>query len=340
MRGGLVSCGRVSKTREVTTVIEYRSFINTDPPHLVEIWRSQPRERALAQPMSVDIFEQHVLSKLYFDAAGLIVAVDGDQPVGFAHAAFGSTEDEQQVSYQWGCTMLVMVRANYQRQGIGRELLSRSEAYLRSRGAKVLYAGGLRPFNGFYLGLYGGSELPGVLESSTFARQLFLSRGYREVDRSQVLHLDLKKFRPCIDRTQLQIKRTTTFKADERPASRNWWDACVFSPYERTRFTLSTRDSEQPVAQAMTWDMTTFAGNWGIHAAGLVEVEVQEGSQRQGYATYLLGEVFKQLQSQGISLVETQTMQRNTAALALYRKLGFKEVDNGAVYRKDGTGDG
>jgi ribosomal protein S18 acetylase RimI-like enzyme len=34
-------------------------------------------------------------------------------------------------------------------------------------------------------------------------------------------------------------------------------------------------------------------------------------------------------------LVEAQTMQQNAPALKLYEKLGFKKVDEGAVYRKD-----
>jgi ribosomal protein S18 acetylase RimI-like enzyme len=37
---------------------------------------------------------------------------------------------------------------------------------------------------------------------------------------------------------------------------------------------------------------------------------------------------------QGVSLVEAQTMTHNTAARELYKKLGFTEVDQGAVYRK------
>lgn len=315
-------------------MIHYRPFRNTDPPHLVEIWRSQPPERGLAQPMSLELFEQHVLSKPYFDREGFLVAVDDEKPVGFAHAAFGATDDEQGLAYSLGCTALLMVRANYQRQGIGTQLLARSEEYLRSRGASVLYAGAMRPMNAFYLGLYGGSELAGVLNSTPHAQQLFAARGYREVDRCSVLHLDLKRFRAVVDRKQMQIRRSTTLVIRDDAPPPNWWQACLYAPYCRTTFELLDRGDGRTIAHATSWSMTPLAANWGVHAAGLVDLEVVADRQRQGYATFIIGEAFKHLLAQGMSLVEVQTMFRNAPAIAMYKKLGFVEVDQGVVYRK------
>jgi len=55
-------------------------------------------------------------------------------------------------------------------------------------------------------------------------------------------------------------------------------------------------------------------------------------------ATYLVGETLRQLHEQSFVLVEAQTMETNTSAIALYRKLGFKQVDSGVVFRKEGEG--
>ena len=83
----------------------------------------------------------------------------------------------------------------------------------------MLYAGGIRPLNAFYLGLYGGSELAGVLDSEPKAQHLFKSLGYREIDRSLALHRSLAGFRPSIDRQQMQIRRRCAMVAAEyRPA--------------------------------------------------------------------------------------------------------------------------
>jgi GNAT superfamily N-acetyltransferase len=303
---------------------------------LAEIWRSQPPERGLVQPVSADLLEQLVLAKPYFDNAGMIVAVDDGVPIGFAHAGFGPTDDEQHVSTAMGTTCMLMVRANYQRQGIGAELLARSEHYLQGRGSKVLYAGCIRPLNAFYLGLYGGSEMPGVLDSNPNAQQLFRAQGYREIDRTVVLQRPLAGFRPLVDRRQMQIRRRSVLEMSEDPPARSWWDACTYGGFERTQFRLLSRPGNQLLAQANFWNVEPLASSWGVHAVGVTDLETCESERRQGVATYLLSEAFRHFQTQGMTLIEAQTMQHNSAALGLYQKLGFEAIDHGAVLRKDG----
>jgi len=316
-------------------VIRYRTFRNCDPPALAEIWRARNLERGLMQPMSSELFEQLVLSKPYFDSQGLIVAIDGDRPVGFVHAAFGPTEDESDLSTQLGVTCMVMVRPDYRRLGIGSELIARSEQYLRSRGSQVLYGGGIKPLNPFYLGLYGGSELPGVLESDVEAQRLYQACGYREIDRAIVLHLDLSSFRAAVNRQQIQNRRRATVKVVEDPPADTWWEACTMGSFERTRFDLISTSDAQRLATAAVWSMEPLATTWGVRAVGLIEFEVASQHRREGLATYLLGDLFRQVQQQGVALIEAQTMQSNTAALGLYARLGFHQVDQGVVYRKE-----
>jgi GNAT superfamily N-acetyltransferase len=318
--------------------IRYRTFRNTDPPHLVDIWRSQPPERALMQPASVALFDMLLFAKQYFDPAGLVLAFDGEVPVGFGHAAFGSTDDGRRIDRTLGVTHLVMVRPHYQGRGIGSQLLIRCEEYLRREGAQVLYAGGVGHLNGFYLGMYGGSELPGVLDSSVYAQKLFLKNDYREIDRVHVLHRDLMTFRPPIDRRLMPLRRNATMRFDYDPPSPNWWHASTYGCFNLVRYALMlkvpTQSTPIEAAAATFWMMETFTRSWGVHAAGLIDVQTRPELQRQGIATFLLGEAFHHLRSEGTTLVETQTMVHNAAALGLYKKLGFTPADQGAVYRK------
>ncbi|MBS0209827.1 MAG: GNAT family N-acetyltransferase [Planctomycetes bacterium] len=315
-------------------MIAYRPFLNSDPPYLSEIWRTQSPERGLMQPMSVDLWDSLVFAKPYFDRNGLIVAVDGERPVGFAHASFGPSDDGYDVSTDLGVTSLVMVRANYQRRGIGCELIARSEEYLRSRGAKMLYAGGIKPLNGFYLGLYGGSELPGVLESTPRAQQLFRSVGYEEIDRVIVFQRELATFRPTVDRKQLTLRRRFCVRYQSDPPARDWWEANTFGPFDRLRFELTSNETKAAVGSATFWNMQSLSASWGVHAVGMIDVEIADCERRQGLATFLIGESLKHLGELGFSLVEVQTMQHNAPARALYNKLGFRQVDTGSVLRK------
>jgi ribosomal protein S18 acetylase RimI-like enzyme len=317
-------------------LLGFRSFLNSDPPHLAEIWRTRSGLRGYAQPMTAALLERLVLAKPYFDPHGLLVATDDNRPVGFAHAGFGPTEDESSISHDLGASILTIVAPHTEENQIAAGLIARSEEYLRSSGSKVLYGGGMRPLNSFYLGLYGGSELSGILDSDLQQQTFFRTAGYREIDRTIVMHRELAGFRPLVDRQQMQVKRRTRIESIFDPACRTWWEACTIGDYNRIQYKLFLRESEsEPAALATLLEMEAFSHTWGVRTAGLLDVLVDERVRRQGLAVNLLGDMLRRAAEQGIGLIEVQTMQKNAAAIAMYRKLGFQEVDQGTVFRKD-----
>lgn len=316
-------------------MIRYRPFRNTDPPHLAAIWRAQPPLRAMAQPMSVAILDRLVLSKPYFDRLGLIVAVDDDRPVGFVHAGFGSTADGSDLATERGVTCMLLVAPHAQADEIARELLVQSEDYLIRRGAKTLYGGCIEPLNPYYLGLYGGSEMPGVLASHTQLVDLLQKNGYREVERTVIMHRLTTGFRPTIDRTQMLLRKRFKLEMVPDPPTDTWWEACTIGMTERIRFQLVPKDGGKAAAVATFWDIEPLASTWGVRAMGLMRMATASDLRRQGLATFLLGECVKELQQQGISQIELQCMQQNEAAQRLYAKHGFQQVDAGIVFCKD-----
>jgi GNAT superfamily N-acetyltransferase len=316
-------------------MISYRTFRNTDPPALTAIWRSRGDQAGLLHPVSPDLFEQFVFGKLYFDYQGLIVAEDAGRPVGFAHAAFGPNAEESQLSTDLGVTCLVMVRPDYAESEVAAGLLQRCESYLAGRGAKVLYGGGIRPLNPFYLGLYGGSEMPGILDSDTVAHNLFRSHGYREIDHTAVFCRDLDGFQAIIDRDQMQIRRSMVVEVAVDPPMRTWWEACTLGEFDLTRFEVVPRGGGSAMASATFRGMEPGGPIALGRATGLVELYVEEEFRRRGLALFLLSEAFRQFLREGISWVEAHAMQHNTAALGVYRKLGFGQVGQGSVFRKE-----
>lgn len=315
-------------------MLTYRTFRNTDPPVLTDIWRSRIGQRGLRPYVSPDLLEQLVFAKSYFDYRGLIVARDDGRPVGFAHAAFGPDETGDRVSTELGVTCLVMVRPDCAETEVAAGLLERCEQYLGGRGAKVLYGGAIRPLDPFYLGLYGGSELPGVLRSDTVAQQLYRSNGYREIDGTLVLDRELKGFQAVLDRRQMQIRRQMIVEVTADPPPRTWWEACTLGDFDLTRFELVPRGGGLPAAWATFRSMEPTGRVGRVRGVGLIELGVAESLRRRGLATFLLSEAFRQYVRQGVVLVEAQAMQHNTAALAMYRKLGFQRVAQGSVFRK------
>jgi GNAT superfamily N-acetyltransferase len=287
------------------------------------------------QPVSAGLLEQLVFSKPYFDAAGFIVALADNSPVGFAHAGFGANAEETAITTDVGTTYQLMLSAEHREAALADDLLARSEAYLRERGAQVIYAGGIRPLNGFYLGLYGGSELPGVLASDPILGETCLRNSYREIDRVHVIQLELASYRPPISREQRALRRDTVCHEEYCPPIMSWWDACTTGAFDRVRFSVAKSAGGPDLGDVWFWDVEPLSTCWGLATAGMFDLHVESALRRSGLATYMLTEAFDRLRNRGIVMVEAQTMQNNAPALALYKKLGFTKVDEGVVYRKE-----
>lgn len=315
-------------------MLTYRSFRNADPPILTALWRSRAGQSGLMDPVSPDLLEQLVFAKPYFDYAGLILAFQDGSPVSFAHAGFGPNEQLSAVSFDLGVTSIVIVRPDCAEGEVAAGLLEQCEQYLRARGAKVLYGGGIQPLNPFYLGLYGGSELPGVLESDLATRNLFQSHDYQEIERTKIGQVDLSRFEAVIDRSQMQIRRQMVVEETIDFPTRNWWEACTLGEFDLTRFEMVPRGGGPAVARAIFRSMEPAGTNSSGRRSGLIEFHVDPAYRRRGYAVFLLSEVFRQFTRQGITTVEAQTMESNTPAINLYQKLGFKPIGEGRVYRK------
>jgi ribosomal protein S18 acetylase RimI-like enzyme len=318
-------------------VYRLRPFRNTDPPHLAEIWRSQPPQRGILQPVSAPLLEYSVFSKMHFDRQGLIVATKNDIPVGFVHAGFGPSEDHSAIDTSMGTTLLLMMRQGMESDDLADQLLAASEEYLRSHGAQVLYAGGLKPLNSFYLGLYGGSEIPGVLQSNSSLRAACSRRGYSESAQVNIQHCDLIQFRPLVTRKVRQLRYNTRVVETTDPMADNWWEACVWGSHERDRFELVDKRNGHVLATASFWDVQPLSMSWGVCTAGLFDLSVDTEHRREGCASLLLNEAFRLLRRRGVSTIEAQMMDANEPAMAFYKALGFSQVDQGVLYRKGPT---
>lgn len=324
---------RPPRTEEPALAVAYRTFRNPDPPQLLRVWNAAMTGRSAAFLQGTPQLELFVFSKPYFDRRGLFIAEDGGQVVGFAHAGFGPTEAGDSLDYSKGVICLIVVHPKYQRMGIGTELLHRAENYLREKGAKQIYAGGSRPMNPFYWGLYGGSELPGLLLSDTGADFFFQAHGYELWETALVFQRPLDGQVVVSDPRISSIKRKYEVRVMPRPVSKRWYDECTYAPLEMLHFQIQEAATGIALGQARMWDMDPFAWRWHQPSAGIIDIEIQSSHRRQGLGKYLLYQVLRYLQEQFYALVEVQCFARNEAAINLYNKLGFRQVDEGRVYR-------
>lgn len=312
----------------------FRSFLNTDPPLLVDVWRRQRRFRGLADRISGVALEQLIFSKPYFDPAGLILAVDGDRPLGFVHAGFGPNATRQDLDQTTGVISALRVPEVDGSESVAAGLLERAFEYLQRRGARECFAGSVFPFAPYYLGLYGGSRIPGVLDDDTTTRQGLTAAGFEQLDEIVIFQRHLAGYRAIVDRQQMSVRRQYQLSSNTDPESTNWWDACTLGSTLRTRFALHDRKSNANVAEVTFWDMQPLASCWGVAAMGLYDLQVSAEARRCGLGTFLVCESLRALSQQGISLVEAQLRKSDAIGCNLFQKLGFEQVGSGHIFHK------
>ncbi|MCI0682806.1 MAG: GNAT family N-acetyltransferase [Gemmataceae bacterium] len=315
---------------ESLAVAHLRSFRNTDPPRLVEVWNQAFPGRGAVHLRNSTPLERFVLAKLYFDPAGLILAEDAGRCVGFVHSA---VVDPGQGPKQ-GVICMLGILPSHRGRGIGRELLRRTEQHLLERGAEIFLAGGYDRSNPFYFGVYGGANCPGFLQSNPEAEAFFVKHGYRTQQTVLILQRQLDvplrvsdpRFGALRNQYQIAMRSPRRLK--------DWWQECTVGVVEPLEFVLTDRAGAVK-ARALAWEMEGFSARWGWPAVGVIDFEVDPPERRLGLGKYLLSAILKQLQEQYFQTVEVQIDEANKSAINFLSPLGFEQVDLGRVFAKD-----
>jgi ribosomal protein S18 acetylase RimI-like enzyme len=314
-------------------VIHYRSYRNTDPPGLVEVWNQAFTGRGAARLANASWLEFFLFSKPYFDPNSLIVACDDRQMVGFAWAGFGPNETESALDPAQGVICLLGVLPSHRGRGIGSELLHRAEAYLRSGGAERVFAGPQYPLNPYSFGLYGGSSSPGFLDSHAQARSFFEHRGYVVESTCLVFQRSLQGGLAVADGRFAAHRLRFEIHANPFQGT-TWWQECILGPVELHEYRLQDKLTSRTAARALLWEMETYNSRWNEPAVGITDVAVPLEQRRQGLGKFLMVQVLRYLQDQFYGRVEMQVHDDNHAAIQLLGALGFEQVDAGRLYRK------
>lgn len=308
-----------------------RPFRNDDPPHLSRLWRRLPPSRLRSPTLSVSALESMILSKPFFDRSGLLVAESDEGIRAFVHAGFGTDAAQQSV-----CRDIGVISALVEPSGdesLRQELLAAGEDYLIERGAKRFLAGGVSPHHPFYLGLYGGALLPGVVASESASIESFSTAGYEATDRRLILRRSLAGFRPPVDRELIRMRRSFRVARSIGPARASWWDACTIGILHRTRFELIPRDGGDAIAAIEVWDMEPMASGWGTHGVGVCLWEDSNTAPSLPSSVFLLGESMRQLVTEGATFLEVHVSPDDSRE-PICRRLGFESFEEGHVMEK------
>lgn len=318
-------------------MISYRRFRNTDPPALLEVWNDACTTRGTFPLRTPGLLERWLFSKPYFDPDSVVIAEQGDpkQIVGFAMSGFAPTDQFNKLSTDLGVICAVLVKPTHRRKGIGRELLTRSETWLRSKGANEVVVGSMSPYNPFFFGLYGGSNSPGILASDADAEPFLKTCGYFPAFPRLVFQRKLDVPLAVADPRFASLRRRYDVQLLLRGAqSGSWWQECVWGTLEPSELRLFDKLTGLPAARAVVWELEGFSWRWRFPSAGIFDVQVRPDLRRQGLAKLMLLDMLRFLQEQFFGIAELQIPSGDPAAAGLCKALGFEQVDAGYVYRQ------
>ena len=281
-----------------------------------------------------NVLEEYVFSKLYFDPAGLILALDDGQIVGFAHAGFGSAPGKKDLSGDRGILSLIGVRPSHRRQGIGFGVAAPVRSIPEGSWGHDSPGRAPVPLNPFYFGLYGGSDSPGFLASDAAAEPFLKQHGYVPATTCLVFQRALQDPMAVVDVRFPSIRRRFELVAEPRSGVGTWWEECTRGPTEFLDIRLVEKGSERIAGRVLVWEMTSFSQRWQTGAVGVVDLEVRPDLRRQGLARFLIAALLRHLQDQLFAIVEVQMIEQNQAAIALFGDLHFQQIDVGRQYRK------
>ncbi|MEC9091801.1 MAG: GNAT family N-acetyltransferase [Planctomycetota bacterium] len=289
--------------------------------------------------MTPALLEQLVLSKPYFDRHGLMLAAEGKIPIGFVHVGFGPDKTLSDLNMEVAVISMLMVSKSgapdqEMRLEVARSLVKAGEDFAMKKGAKTIFAGEVFPNNPFYLGLYGGSRLPGILQEDVFTSGVLGGLQYRAVSEYGIWQRELAGFRTIVNREQMQIRRNYNIRAEFDPSPRSWWEACTLGHAERVKFGLFERSTDFQCGEVTFWDIQPLANHWGVQASGMFDILIDPGHRRSGLATFLIGEALRQLKEHGVTIAEVQADRLDANSIGLFEKIGFKKIDSGVLYSK------
>ncbi|MHB1561041.1 MAG: GNAT family N-acetyltransferase [Isosphaeraceae bacterium] len=315
-----------------------RPFRNSDPPALTRLWNQAVPDTSTAHPLHVHELDVHAWGRVIFEADGLIVAERDGQAVGFVHAGFGpevplSSTRPLELDREIGTIAMLIIAPELHNSDLGLELIAAGEAYLRSRGARVLYAGGLLPLNPFYWGIHGGSEGSGILSAHAVFHLAVAACGYAPIGTTVLLRANLSAPEPRDPRTPV-IRRMTQLEFLEDMVPTHWWQNLAIGDFPMTAARLLSRSEGAELARAGIWEMRWFGRDTNRAHVGLVDLHVAAEHRRKGYGRFLVGEILRRARTNLVDCIDVQTSAENEPALALYASLGFSPVDQSILYRK------
>jgi ribosomal protein S18 acetylase RimI-like enzyme len=312
-----------------------RSFLNTDTPALAKIWSAHHQSVHSHSACSTVVWDSCILSKPYFFADDLAIAIDDlGYAIGFVHFGFVGEESSQSMSKEHCAIHKICVLPSADEDAIARLLLAHAIHAMTARGAIVCTGLGAGGIGGFYQGIADGDNLMGVVASDTKSQKWLHDAGFVPHRPTECWELDLASFRPPMDRLQIQTRRTCTIGRMLDEDYEHWWTSAVLGHCEQTRFHLMLKSPPSLGGVLMCWYPDPTLVGLDSSLVRMILPDVPAGEESREQFLYLVAESMRQLQQDKKRKVTSVASADQQQTITLLQRLGFRSVEHGLIFTK------
>ena len=336
--------GAICDFRLLHVMLTIRSLRNEDTPRLLELWKKtqQRWDGYLPLPnLSFNQLQSQVLGLPMLDAKSIILAFEGNVPIGYIHTTFAPSDDGYSFDYTTGQLCFLCVDSSRpDASSAAAALIRAGENYLTELGARKIFGGSPSPSAPFYTGYYSGGEAIGFLRSDKTVINAFHEANYQVHQKTVWFHRNLRKDSSPIAVEMLNYDAEFDVRIGEISNAKTWWEGCAFSNGMWVDAIAHSIRSERPVARLRTRItypetdniLAMYGGTW---LASLMELRVHPDFTDEGIQRHLLGKLIRLLISYNhIVQIESHTAE-DSPLFALLRNLSWTERSHGCVFVKE-----
>lgn len=295
--------------------------------------------------LSYEDFVNNLFNHVEFDKNGVFIAVDDDKVVGFICSHVRHVEKDN--SLKPGYVSTFIVDKAYRHQGVGKNLLTMAEKYIKSCGKNKICFGYVCTLNWpWYIpntNCHDHNGAPGACINSDLYFFL-LNNGFNIVDEEDAFHLDLCKFEmpkrvlDDLKKCQEEDISITLYNKEKHFGLEEFYADINDEAFERViRYNLSL-DEPKPFAvvvknnQIMGWTGAFYTEKSGrAHFDGII---ISEKVRGKGLGRALFATLAEYSKMHGSEFMTFFTGRHNFARY-IYLSLGFKIIQSFAVMEKE-----
>lgn len=287
-------------------------------PGAVAVYNAETAAEAHIAPLSPDLFQELVVTKSYFDPAGVFVAIRAGTVIGWVHAcvAPGSEGHHHPARSIPHIRMLVFDR---DRPKVGQALVSEATQWLEQSVSKhantdAILALHARAGYPFYRGIWMGGEPLGPVTMPHVQMALQVG-GYRNSQESIFMVAEMEALLPAY-RASLAVEIHEESMPMAHEAMRESWIG-----FEPMRTCAMVGESE---VGSIGWVILPHVGRrLGAPCVNIWSLGVQEQHRRKGIASALVSHIMRRGYESGARFASLATQLWNAPAHATYTKMSF-----------------